>query len=101
MLVTHAGNWTLPGTELTIPALVCPSSTRNLVAVLDIMDLDPSFRADIAPAPAGQHSFLIRDAADKIIFSALENNGLLELGGTARDVSIIGNAASAVVLSIP
>ena len=100
MLVTHAGNWTLPGTALTIPALVCPSSTRNLVAVLDIMDLDPSFRADIAPAPAGQHSFLIRDAADKIIFSALENNGLLELDGPARDVSIIGTAASAVVLPI-
>ena len=65
------------------------------------MDLDPSFRAEIAPAPAGQHSFLIRDAGDKIIFFALENNGLLELDGPARDVSFIGTAASAVVLSIP
>ena len=97
MLVTHAGDWPLPGTALTIPALVCPDSTRDLVAVMDIMNLHPGHRAYMAPAPSGQHRFEITDSADKIIFSAIENNGLLELGGDADSaevtVSALGTSA--------
>jgi hypothetical protein len=80
--------WPLPGTELTIPALVCHDSTSDLVAVMDIMNLHPEDRAHMAPAPAGQHRFEITDAADNIIFSAIENNGLLELGGDPDSATV-------------